>query len=619
VALENEMPASPSRQRPWTLTVVVSALLATHALVSGTLFPNAAKSLAEPRAYAEALPSVLGFGATWLRRTDALPLALSLDDRILAEPALATAIAQTIFPTRVRAGAPHSLSLLPVGVEIPANAREVGTDARGRRLVLHGPPFEASSTTRAPPLDPWALLAGLVAWFGIGAIVVLLVPALRRTRSFAIWLASAALAGATVYGLLGTAAVWLEAPIPWRTLHIAALVLAPLLLAAIGWRARSLAPPRLPKWEGFAFTALVALFVVRIASAPRVVGDGRSIWFFRAKQLALEGTVFHADLLARETAWSQPEYPLLLPSLLAGTTAHGGSYDERAMALVAALFLAALLATLWSLARERVGRWPGAAIGVAALVSFEELTASGYVDGFLALLLAIGVLARSTPSCSALAFFAAVAASLVKVEGVVLSALVAIVFLFRSREGARAHVLAGLALLPGAAHALFAKGLGIAGAYAELDLARVLETALERVAAIAAALPSATARYPIFVEALCALALAAFLTILARRARKKSGDAGGPRSIPHTFESGSYTSQSLPHTSPGPGVAPWRVVAITAAFAAFAVGAIFVTPLDVTWHAATALDRLLLHASLLALVVPFYATTSRGRHARDDS
>ena len=190
------------------------------------------------------------------------------------------------------------------------------------------------------------------------------------------------------------------------------------------FRARTVAAARKP--ENWILAAVLTAVLARMASVPVSLWDGRSIWLLRAHQLRHNGRLAISDALPPEyQSWTHPGYPLLFPGWLAHFTAFSSGWDERAAALGIAILLAAVLPLDWALARERLGRWLGAALVFSVFSSVAYLTTGAYADGWLTLLLLLELLALADPATERLGWLGAMVVSLLKWEGLVFGATVA--------------------------------------------------------------------------------------------------------------------------------------------------------------------------------------------------
>ena len=108
------------------------------------------------------------------------------------------------------------------------------------------------------------------------------------------------------------------------------------------------------------------LFAIAAISEPMWSNDFLAIWGFKAKTIALSGSIpgrlFHDPM----TRWSHPEYPLFLPLTLAASSAAAGAWDDRALALLYPIFEIVLLSALSGGTKRRFGPAAG---GLSALLA----------------------------------------------------------------------------------------------------------------------------------------------------------------------------------------------------------------------------------------------------------
>lgn len=121
---------------------------------------------------------------------------------------------------------------------------------------------------------------------------------------------------------------------------------------------------------GFALAVLtaaaVAVFLISSLSEPLWQNDYLAIWGFKGKTIFLSGSLPGRLFHDPQTAWSHPEYPLLLPLWLASLSALTGSWNDHALALFFPLIEAALLLAMSGFLRRRSSA-EGA--GMAALLT----------------------------------------------------------------------------------------------------------------------------------------------------------------------------------------------------------------------------------------------------------
>jgi hypothetical protein len=246
---------------------------------------------------------------------------------------------------------------------------------------------------------------------------------------------------------------------------LTAVLMTPLLLKRPPAETRS--PGLLPRGAAANMLLCVSaagliLFGVSALSEPMWTVDYLAIWGFKAKTIFLTasvpGRLFHDPA----TAWSHPQYPLLLPLDLAALASWARRWDDRALALLyPACHAAAALAAFGYLARR--SRPLGGAVAAALVGVFFPLYAAAHV-GLAEIPLALGLLLLGSALLDAsdadsglvlgrlavAAFFCAA----IKVEGSLFSGLAGLAWLaLRPRGRAWLPVTACL-LLPPAAHGL---------------------------------------------------------------------------------------------------------------------------------------------------------------------
>jgi hypothetical protein len=337
--------------------------------------------------------------------------------------------------------------------------------------------------------------------------------------------------------------------------------------------------PRTP--EGYLLAFLVLLFLARMALFPIVMWDGRSVWLFNAHKLFNHGMMALADARVPALLWSHPDYPLFYTAWMSHFMAWGGAFNERMAALGIAVFFGATLALLWTIARAQLGRAAGAAITLWAFFAVENLAGGAYVDGFVMALSGIGALslarAEADARWRAVAYVVLAACSLLKVEGLVVSALVLLAF-------GRFRALAFLA--PAVGHRLFAK-LGGIPSTDPLSLGTLFGDFFDRFAEALETIPEmlSNAGYTntrfVLWQAMAAALVAAALMIW-----HFTRDKAKPK----------LTQPAL------------RLAAAACAYAAVSFAVILAVPHDVRWLVQVTLDRLLLQGSALMIFVPLLLT-----------
>jgi hypothetical protein len=240
-----------------------------------------------------------------------------------------------------------------------------------------------------------------------------------------------------------------------------------------------------------------ALLAVHDFTEPLTDWDARSIWFFHARLIWLDGGVRVASHWTDPSiAWSHPDYPKLLPVLAAQVCRALGFWNEVVPKGALALLAAAPIASALSFSRSRL-----AFCVVLATLFFTtgRTLSNGFADTYVGLYcalafaqLAMGLEAGTGNALSAVVFFG-VAASL-KNEGLVFAlagGVAAAVVALRDARGARvlrawaktprAWMVAAIAAAPLAIWRIERARWGLQG-YLNFGSAQTLERARHRLA-----------------------------------------------------------------------------------------------------------------------------------------
>jgi len=335
----------------------------------------------------------------------------------------------------------------------------------GRDGAVIGPP-PRGEPLQAPEnfsfaLDLTGLAAAIGALLGFGALVRRLVPALALPGHPTLAWPVIGLAGCAVVGVLVHLATWIQLGAPWWMWRLAGWI-------ALGFVAARRGLPALPRPspEALVLGALIVLLILRMAALPVTGWDGRSIWLFHAKQIFFQGKLALVDLRLPDYEWSHPVYPALVPGVMALFGGARRAFDERTAALAVPLIFSFGLAAMWVLARRAMGRWAGALLALTAFFALEGLTADLYMDGIVAVLLAVTILAFTDDTLVPLGILAGAAVSLVKVEGAAAAVVLGIVA-WKARP---------VLFLPAAApivHAIWLKAQGVTEFQARVDVATI--------------------------------------------------------------------------------------------------------------------------------------------------
>jgi hypothetical protein len=504
---------------------------------------------------------------------------IALSERIRRDEFLKQRLAEALYPRVVDARAAFVLDLLPVDEFVPGVGREVLRLDGDRVMVLRGAKTRLNRPTPVAEsfsFDAFRLVGSVVSVLGFGLLVALLAPGLWR-RKLGLLVPFALLAGAVVVGLTASLATWFQLPLVHKAFGAVGLALAvvtPVLLVRRGLV--HVAGMKWPSPEAWCLAALVVLALAAASVTPLSEWDARSTWLFRAKQIHAHHGLALSDATQPDSQWSHLSYPLLLPAWFAQFTLFSTEYNERLAAMGGAMLLAVLLALIWVFAREQLGRWVGAALTFVLFFTADKWVAAGYADTLLMLFLALAFFALTSAHGEGIGWLAVVASSLTKEEGLVLGALIAVPFLLRRPWAWRRMAFGGLLLLPAALHVIWAKVLHLTGDFDHIRWGDVVYTLGWRLKVIGVAVWRATGPTPLLLDAAVAVAAAAILVFAYRRRERTALIALG----------------------------------IAAGYFAFVVFAFAATPRELRWHLATALDRLMFHPALFAVLAPFLLLSS---------
>lgn len=230
-----------------------------------------------------------------------------------------------------------------------------------------------------------------------------------------------------------------------KKMVVAEMVIAAVLLllrgAPVGGPRQEPERPRPVSWVFFFGAALaVGVFTLEALCEPMWGGDFPAIWGLKGKMIfflaAIPARLFHDPFLA----FAHPEYPVLLPLILASSSAVVGHWNDQALALLYPFLEIATLAAIFGFLRRRASL-PAATVSVflsaicfglyqAYLVGNAEiplafgivLVASAFLDSARAASASVNArLALGALACAGLkregALFALVLASLVLGRG----------------------------------------------------------------------------------------------------------------------------------------------------------------------------------------------------------
>ena len=231
----------------------------------------------------------------------------------------------------------------------------------------------------------------------------------------------------------------------------AMIVYGIVLSLALGRRRRKIGPEASAPVSRAALALLAlaaiawALFLFQGIVEPMWANDYLAVWGFKAKTIFLSSSVPARLFHDPATAFSHPEYPLLLPLALASLSALAGAWNDHALALLFPAIEAALLLALFGFLRRR-GRALGGAVA-ALLASLLFFLFQGFEAGmadiplaFAAVLVALSATDFFDPRAAGAAGRAAIASFLCcgfKQEGTLFVILVAAAVAVRSARGIR--------------------------------------------------------------------------------------------------------------------------------------------------------------------------------------
>jgi hypothetical protein len=178
----------------------------------------------------------------------------------------------------------------------------------------------------------------------------------------------------------------------------------------------------------------------RLLSQPLWATDYLAVWGLKAKTIFYSGGIPRPLFDDPLTAWSHPEYPLLVPLSLASLAVSIGQFDDRAISLLYSAFQLATTLAVFGFLRRRVDDLAGAVAGLltAAFIPLYQPSNAGTGDiplafGFVLLGTAyLDVLEADRPATRVRLLLAALFCLTTKQEGWLFVVLLAIALLLRS-------------------------------------------------------------------------------------------------------------------------------------------------------------------------------------------
>ncbi|HEY2932860.1 MAG TPA: hypothetical protein VGK99_14040 [Acidobacteriota bacterium] len=472
-----------------------------------------------------------------------------------------------------------------------ANMIPLAQDSSGKKWVLSYseglPPPPSQGASRKPNyrLSWLTFFAAVIGLSGLGGFAFFRLD----MGCYIVRVAAAILGGLFVVSVLAMVATWIQFPLELGSITVVGVVfflwLAIRYLRSAGLRTvvqrfhgKRFTP------LGWIFVAMTCCFLWQVALRPITLWDGRSVWLFHAKRLHYAGMMLKQDLLHQDSQWAHSDYPLFYPTLLAYFSPATEPFNERMAALGIGVCFGAAVILLWRLTMACLGTCAATAIAVTWMLLMWRLTAGGYADGILTLLLGcefFGLLLGSRR----IGLVAAGAAAITKLEGLIFALVILIVLDLVTRAAERGatykRVLEGMVVLPAVVHLFWSRAIGLAGTYPSFHRIKTTQELLYRLKVMLAEtskvlttggyLNAETVIWQGFVFAVAGLVILAY----------------------------SKTGRSR---------ATWAAVAIILLSLVFVLFNFLVTPYDVQWHVASSIDRLLFLPSLIGMALFFLAT-----------
>ncbi len=234
-----------------------------------------------------------------------------------------------------------------------------------------------------------------------------------------------------------------------------------------------------------------ATYALQACAEPLWSTDFLAIWGMKAKTIYFTGAIPDRIFHDRAVSWSHPDYPLLLPIVMAAFSSATGSWNDETLGLLYVAWQVATVLVLIGYCRRRSSALAGTL--VAALVAWFHPLYRGFGTGLADIPLAFALLLLCSAAADRSAGRAALAALLAvatKQEGTLFVVLIALLVLFwpaadRPRRGRGRTALA--ILVVAAAHLLSMRLLRGSVANRDFTLARLghpgsLLEAMERLA-----------------------------------------------------------------------------------------------------------------------------------------
>jgi hypothetical protein len=134
---------------------------------------------------------------------------------------------------------------------------------------------------------------------------------------------------------------------------------------------------------------LVGVYYLYVFSEPLMHWDARSIWFFHAKMIWVEGALREEGWAHPSLEFSHPDYPKLVPAIAAQLAALKGYWNEFFPKGSLLVMLVPLLLWVFSFRKMSISFL---ALILLYFFSLDAWLANGYMDGYLAMYCGVALL-----------------------------------------------------------------------------------------------------------------------------------------------------------------------------------------------------------------------------------
>jgi hypothetical protein len=570
---------APARDRASIASIVLAVAMCAVAASASRFWQQTREAWSARGADYTSLRTLLAFDRVPIREIgrrldEILPpgVPVRLDPSLAGNGALQQRLSEGLYPRRIDRDATEVLALARDG------------SVRSPTADPSRPPPPVTEENSSFSFDVVGFIASIGALLGFGLAARLLIPALELPAWPELTLPVALLAGCAAAGAAVYVATFVQIGIPWWLLRLGGWV-------GLGWALARRHPGLRIAPETSVLVVLLALLAFRLAVVPVTGWDGRSVWLFHAKQIFFERKLALADLRHPDWEWSHPVYPFLVPAVMAMFGGAGRVFNERIAAMAMPVVWSGAVGSLWCLIRRATNRTVGALLTFTCFLALQGLAGDLYMDGLVAVLLTVMLLALADGGLLPLGVLAACVVSLVKLEAAVAAGLIAVSFVLFDRRSGRRTIANTAALLSPVVLPLLHRGWLSWHDISEFQ-ARI------GIATTVGALP---ARLPVLLRGLG-------LTLL----RETSGQQQETQAMLRVGLMGILAGLVVVIARwRGGGAKPVagtrrRVMACAGAgLVLLAVGLTVAMPQDAAWLVTWTLDRLLVHPALAFAMLPF--------------